>query len=88
MQAQNLQVKFLVIFKSGELLLFVVFFLFNLMSDPLRIDFCVVLFEHLSVFWSYACVLFDFALSMVPDKKPNSVFTATRNLISLLNDSH
>jgi hypothetical protein len=31
------------IFKSGESLIFVIFF-FNLMSDPLRIDFDVVIF--------------------------------------------
>jgi hypothetical protein len=43
-QTQNSQVKCLVIFKSGESLIFVVFFFFNLISDPLRIDFCVVLF--------------------------------------------
>jgi hypothetical protein len=39
-QTQNLQVKFLVIFKSGESLVF----FFDLMLDPHRIDFCVVLF--------------------------------------------
>jgi hypothetical protein len=45
-QAQHLQVKFLVIFKSSESLIFVVFLFifFNLMPDPLRIDFCIVLF--------------------------------------------
>jgi hypothetical protein len=42
-QAHNLQVKFLVIFKSGEFLIICDFF-FNLILDPLRIDFCAVLF--------------------------------------------
>jgi hypothetical protein len=37
-QAQNVQVKLLAIFNSGKSLIFVVFF-FNLMPDPLRIDF-------------------------------------------------
>jgi hypothetical protein len=43
--SQNLRVQFLVISKPGESLIFVVFFFFfNLMPDPLRIDFCVVIF--------------------------------------------
>jgi hypothetical protein len=50
-QVQNLQVKFLVIFKSGEFLIFVVFFFFNLMPNPLVFDdFYAVLLQHLSVY--------------------------------------
>jgi hypothetical protein len=44
-QAQNIQIKCLVIFKSGESLIFVVFFFFfNLIPNPLRIDFCIIIF--------------------------------------------
>jgi hypothetical protein len=38
-QAQKLQVKFLVVFKSDESLIFVVFFFFNLMPDLLESTF-------------------------------------------------
>jgi hypothetical protein len=41
-QAQNVQITFLIVLKSGEPLIFVIFF--NLISDPLRMDFCVVIF--------------------------------------------
>jgi hypothetical protein len=41
-QAQNIQVQFLLIFKSDESLIFLVFS--NVMPDTLRIDFGVVLF--------------------------------------------
>jgi hypothetical protein len=69
-QAQHLQVGVLVIFISSESLMFLVFFFFffNLMPDPLRIEFCVVLFNTSLCFKSHACVLFDFSLSIDPKK--------------------
>jgi hypothetical protein len=40
------------------------------MPDLLRIDFCVFLFYTCLCFESYACVLFDFLLSIDPIKSP------------------
>jgi hypothetical protein len=71
----NLQVKFLVIFKSGESLIFVFFnFIFNLMPDPLKKDLCVVLFKKYRYFESFACILLDFLLSMDQRLNQNNIY--------------
>jgi hypothetical protein len=75
----------LVIFKSGKSLILNItnFFFYNLIPDSLRIDFCVVIFLYPSLFWKLRSCLILFFIKYGPDKNPNSVFTATRNFISL-----